>query len=100
MVFDKYERRGALSARQLLEALLRESRTLVGLLRLKLVPISSTLIHETAELMLKHHIYSADALQIASARHANCKHLVTADKRLAEAAAAENLKAITTGGET
>ena len=99
VVFDKYERRGGPSARHLLEFLLRESRTLAGLLRLKLVPISPTLIHETTNLVLKHHIYSADALQIASARHANCKHLVTADKRLAEAAAAENLEVITAGGE-
>ncbi len=100
VVFDKYERRGVPSARHLLEALLRESRILAGLLRLKLVPVSPTLIHETAELVLKHHIYSADALQIASAHHANCKHLVTADTRLAKAAVAENLEAITTGGES
>ena len=99
VVFDKYEKRLRLSARRLLEALLRESRTLVGLLRLKLVPISPTLIHETTELVLKHHIYSADALQIASAHHANCKHLVTADKRLAKVAAAENLVVITAGSD-
>lgn len=49
--------------------------------------------------MLKHHIYSADALQIASARHANCKHLVTADRKLAKVAAAENLVVITAGSE-
>ena len=99
VVFDKYGRRLGLSARHLMEALLRESRTLARLLRLKLVPVSSTLIHETIDLVLKHHIYSADALQIASARHANCKYLVTADKRLAEAAAAENLEAIIVEGE-
>ncbi len=97
VVFDKYERRRGLSARRLLGALLRESRTLAGLLRLKLVPISPALIRETTELVLKHHMYSADALQIASARYANCKYLVTADSRLAEAAATENLEAITVG---
>ena len=97
VVFDKYERRLELSARQLMEALLRESRTLAGLLRLKLVPISPALIRETVELVLKHHVYSADALQIASARYANCKYLATADSRLAEAAAAENLETITVG---
>ena len=97
VVFDKYERRLRLSARHLMEALLRESRTLAGLLRLKLVPISPTLIQETIELVLKLHMYSADALQIVSARYANCKYLVTADRRLADAAAAENLEAITVG---
>jgi len=99
VVFDKYERKGGLSARRLLGALIRESRTLAGLLRLKLVPISPTLIQETAELVLKHHIYSADALQIASAHYANCRHLVTADKGLADAAVAENLEVITVVGE-
>ncbi len=99
VVFDKYERRLGLSARHQMEALLRESRTLAGLLRLKLVPISSTLIYETTKLVLKHHVYCADALQIASARYTNCKHLVTADKRLAEVATAENLDTITVGGE-
>ncbi|MEB3780670.1 MAG: type II toxin-antitoxin system VapC family toxin [Desulfurococcales archaeon] len=99
VVFDKYERRFGLSAPHLMEALLRESRTLAGLLRLKMIPVSPTLIHETAELVLKHHVYSADALQIASARHANCKHLVTADKRLANVAAAEDLEAVTVGVE-
>ena len=99
MVFDKYERRLGLSARHLMEALLREFRTLAGLLRLKLVPVSSTLIHETIDFVLKYHIYSADALQIASAHYAQCKHLVTADKRLAEAAAAESLETIIVGGD-
>ena len=97
VVFDEYERRGGLDARRLLGALLRESRILARLLRLKLVPISPTLIRETTGLVLKHHMYSADALQIASARYASCKYLVTADKRLAEAAAAENIEAITVG---
>ncbi|MCE4599937.1 MAG: type II toxin-antitoxin system VapC family toxin [Desulfurococcales archaeon] len=93
VVFDEYERRGSLSAKRLLRALLRGSRILAGLLRLKLVQIPLTRIHETTELVLKHHIYSADALQIASAHYANCKYLVsiTTDKRLAKAVAAENL---------
>jgi len=99
VVFDRYERKGGLSARRLLGALLRESRTLARLLRLKLVPINPALIQETAELVLKHHIYSADALEIASSRYANCKHLVTADERLTEAAVAENLEVITVGSE-
>ena len=84
---------------QHLKALLREFRTLAGLLRLKLVPVSSTLIHETIDLVLKPHVYSADALQIASAHYAQCKHLVTADKRLAEAAAAESLETIIVGDD-
>ena len=47
--------------------------------------------------MLKHHIYVADALQIASAKKVNSSIVVTGDKELASIAEAEGLKTLYVG---
>ncbi len=94
VVFDKYERKLGLNARKLLRNLLRETKTLVKLHRLKIVEISPRILKETIKLALKHHIYVADALQIASAIKAGSNILVTGDKDLARIAETENLNTV------
>jgi len=42
----------------------------------------------------KHHIYVADALQIASSKEASADLFLGADRRLLEAATAEGLKSV------
>jgi len=64
VVFDKYERKLGLEARELLRNLLRESATLSRLRRLVLVSVSPSLLQASVKLVLKHHIYVADALQV------------------------------------
>jgi predicted nucleic acid-binding protein len=49
------------------------------------------------KLVLKHHIYVADALQIASAKKVNSRVMVTGDKGLADIADAEGLKVLYVG---
>lgn len=97
LVFDKYERRLSLNARELLRSLLREMKTLTKLHRLVVVEISPRVLRETIRLVLKHHIYVADALQIASAIKARSTIFVTGDKDLAKIAGKEGLKVVLAG---
>uniref|UniRef100_A0A7J3X843 PIN domain-containing protein n=1 Tax=Thermofilum pendens TaxID=2269 RepID=A0A7J3X843_THEPE len=96
-VFDKYERKLGLEARELLRNLLRESATLSRLRRLVLVSVSPSLLQASVKLVLKHHIYVADALQVASAKSLNSYRFVTGDRDLARVAENEGLKALYAG---
>jgi len=97
VVFDKYEKKLGLNAKKLLRNLLREVKTLVKLRRLIIVEISPRILRETIKLVLKHHVYVADALQIVSAVRSGSNILVTGDKDLAKIAETEKLKIIYTG---
>ena len=44
--------------------------------------------------VLRRHMYVVDALQIATCRYVRCETLYTADKKLAEAAEAENVASV------
>ncbi len=77
MVFDKYERRMGLDAKKLIKDMLKELITLSRLRRLVIVSVSPQALRDSIKLMLKYHIYVADALQIASARKANSNVVVT-----------------------
>jgi len=94
VVFDKYEKRLGLNARGLLLNLLREVKTLVRLRRLILVNISPKILRDAVRLVLKHHIYVADALQLASATKVGSNVIVTGDKYLARIAGLENFKVV------
>ncbi len=67
VVFDKYEKRLGLNARSLPLNLLREVKTLARLRRLILVDVSPKVLRQAVRLVLKHHIYMADALQLMPA---------------------------------
>ncbi len=97
VVFDKYERRLGLNAKELLRNLLREMETLAKLHRLRVVEISPRILKETIKLVLKYHVYVADALQMASAIKAKSNIFVTGDKDLAKIAETEKLKVIYVG---
>lgn len=97
IVFDKYERKAGLDAKKLLQNLLREMRTLAKLHRVILVDVSPRVLRKSIEIALKHHIYIADALQIASAYRANTISFMTGDRELAGIAEKENLKVLYVG---
>ncbi len=97
VVFDKYERRLSLNARELLRNLLREVKTLTRLRRLIVVGINPRILRETVKLVLKHHIYVADALQIASALRVKSSIFITGDRNLARIAEAEKLRVLYIG---
>ena len=61
VVFDKYERILGLNAKNLLKNFLREAKILRKLYRFKIIGVSPPLLRETIKLILKYHIYAADA---------------------------------------
>jgi len=77
--------------------MLRESMTLSRLHRLVVVGVSPSLLRTSLELVLKHHVYVADALQIASAKKVNSSMVVAGDRVLVSIAEAEGLKTLYVG---
>jgi len=93
-VLDKYERRGVLTnARALFEKFVGETRLLVKLGQLKLIPLSLKIIISAISYVFKHGIYIADAIQLTSAKDFDA--FLTYDKRLAHVARIEGLSVIT-----
>jgi len=91
VVLDKYERRGVLrDAKAVFEKFIGETRLLLRLNQLKLVPLSHNLLISAVGYVFKHGIYIADAVQLASARGFDA--FLTYDRRLARLAEAEGLR--------
>ena len=97
VVFDKYERRLGLKARELLRNLLREVKTLSNLHRIIIIDVTPSILRTTIKLILKYHVYVADALQVASAISSKSNKFVTGDKDLARIAETEGLETIYVG---
>jgi len=76
---------------------LSETRRLNRLGLAIIVPVKSTILTHSWRLLEKHHIYQADALQIASAKYVNATQFLVSDKRLHEAASNEGLNSIYLG---
>ncbi|MFZ8854710.1 MAG: type II toxin-antitoxin system VapC family toxin [Thermofilaceae archaeon] len=97
VVFDKYSRRIGLNAREATKKMMRETATLSRLHRLLIIGVSPFLLRASIELVLKYHIYVADALQIVSAKKANSSLIVTGDRKLVSIAGAEGLECLYVG---
>ncbi|QOJ79262.1 type II toxin-antitoxin system VapC family toxin [Infirmifilum lucidum] len=69
-----------------------EARRMVKLGLALVIPLKIGVLKESWKLLEKHHIYEADALQIASAKYVNAAHFMTGDKRLHEVAVEEGLR--------
>jgi len=90
VVLDKYERRGILTnAKTLFGKLLGETRLLIRLGQLTLVPLNLNVIVSATGYVFKHGIYIADAIQLASAKTFDA--FLTYDRKLAQIAYAEGL---------
>jgi len=94
IVFDKYAKRLGVDAKEIVRYMLRESITLSRLNRLITVSVNPSVLLASIELVLKYHIYVADALQIASAKRFNNPIMVTGDKKIANIAEIEGLKVL------
>jgi len=70
---------------------LMDTKRLMRLGTLLLVPVRVKLLVECWKLIEKHHVYQADALQIVSARAIKASEFLTSDKKLHEIAEAEML---------
>jgi predicted nucleic acid-binding protein len=97
---DKKARGGELagSAQSAIPLMLREVRTLARLGSLRLVPPTGRVLKDSIGVALRHHVYIADALHVASCTHARCGALYTADRELARAAGSEGLEVVLIGG--
>ncbi|MCL4391150.1 type II toxin-antitoxin system VapC family toxin [Candidatus Parvarchaeota archaeon] len=91
-VFDK--RRKTTDPKLSTQLLLSESMKLLVAGTLSILDVSSDIITNSIDLVLKHHIYVADALQIATARKIQTGRFATADEFLAEIAEKEGFTVI------
>ena len=97
LVFDKYEREGLLKAKAVMTTFLEEAKRLGKSKAAEVVPVSGSLIAQSVPLVLKHHAYIADALQVVSCQTVARAGFVTADRRLAGIARDEELEVTLVG---
>ena len=79
------------------ERFLLETRRTTKLGLAVIVPVKTRILMDAWKLIENHHIYEADALQIATAKRLNAKNFLTADSKLHEIAEKENLHSIYLG---
>jgi len=58
------------------------------------VPVNSSVLADSWEIVEKHHIYQADAIQIVSLKASNADYFLSADHSLIDVAKEENTTAI------
>jgi uncharacterized protein len=92
VVFDRYEREGLLDAKRVMMTFLGEVKRLGKSRAAEVVPVSGSVIADAVTLTLRHHVYVADALQVASCQTVSRAGFVTADRRLAGIARQEGLE--------
>jgi len=96
-VFDKHRLRGLLSEAAFKTALsdfLSESIKMVRIGSLQILPITTKTLIESWLLILKHHLYMADALQVSASKEAGCNLLLSADDQLIQLAKKEGIDAV------
>jgi len=94
VVLDKYERKEVLTdAKALFEKFIGETRLLVKLGQLKLIPLNLKVIISAIGYVFKLGVCIADAIQLTSARDFDA--FLTYDKKLAQVARIEGLNIIT-----
>ena len=69
-----------------------ESRRMMKLGVLLVVPLKIGILKDSWKLIEKYHIYEADAIQIVSAKYVKASLFLTGDKRLYEVSESEGLK--------
>jgi uncharacterized protein len=92
---DTRKQRGDIDERSMVEAVglfVGETRKFVAMRKLIVHPIGSKMLEESRDLIVKYHIYQADALQLATARQSASTLILTADRKLAECARSEGME--------
>jgi len=101
-VFDRYVSRGLIAEEKLRAALLdfiSESTKMIRLDSLQILPMTTRSFVDSWLLVLKHHIYEADALQVSASKESNCSVLLAADARLVQVAENEGIGAVNVEAE-
>ena len=93
-VFDRYDREKVIKFSEVLGKFLNEVERLSSKGSFEIVNINSALIKGATDYAIRHHIYIADALQLASCKSMGCNNFLTADKKLNEAAMKEKINSI------
>ena len=96
-VLDMYRSRKLLDDEAVLKStgiFLAESEKMIRLGGMQILPLALDILTENYSLILKHHIYQADALQVATCKLTESKLFLSADKELLSVARAENLEAL------
>ncbi|MEM3419090.1 MAG: type II toxin-antitoxin system VapC family toxin [Nitrososphaerota archaeon] len=96
-VLDERRRRKWLSEEEFTKVLENFTSEIIRLLHLKILevfPVLNTMLVETWPLILKEHIYEADALQIQTCVYSGSDVLLSSDKNLVSAAQKTGLKAV------
>lgn len=94
---DRYVSRGLITEKMFKVALadfISESIKMARLHSLQILPITANCLIDSWLIVLKTHIYEADALQISTSKQARCNLLLSADNRLIRTAIKEGLTAI------
>ncbi len=94
---DRYQRRGWITENQssiALSNLAGETLRLTQIEALELLPLNSFALSETWDLIRKHHIYQADAVQILECKRSRADALLSADKPLLEVGENEGLATV------
>ena len=93
-VFDMARRQKRITGKQLDEAMGRfsnETARLKKISRIRIITMSEKLLESSWDIVIKHHIYVADALQIVSAIEVGCNEFYTGDERLHKLALSSGL---------
>ncbi len=96
-VLDRLNRQGRLPPGGLAKgrrALLGESARLARLGMLTVVPLRAAIVRKAWSLLLRHHVYQADAVQVATALSEKVDAVLTSDGQVERAAKAEGLRVL------
>ena len=96
-VLDEKRRRGWLTEKEFEQTLNLFAEELVKLIRLKtieIIPVQAPILTNTWNLVLSHHVYEADALQITTCSYNSNDALVTSDEKLTQTSRKIGIKTI------
>ncbi len=99
-VFDRAYRQKRITSKQLDEVMDRfsnETARLKKISRIRIITLSESILKSSWDVVIKHHIYVTDALQITSAIEVGCNEFYTGDENLHKLALASGLNSIYLG---
>jgi uncharacterized protein len=94
---DTRFQRGDIDKKSMMEALSLfsgETKKFVAMRKINVLPVGSNTLTMSRDLILKYHIYQADALQLASAKQVNAELFVSADRKLVDCAKLERIEVV------
>ncbi|MCL4346146.1 MAG: type II toxin-antitoxin system VapC family toxin [Candidatus Thermoplasmatota archaeon] len=99
-LFDRAHRQKRITSEQLDEVMGRfsnETARLKKISRMRIITLSESVLESSWDVVIKHHIYVADALQITSAIEAGCNEFYTGDEKLHKLALSSGLNSFYLG---